>query len=498
MKKAWLLLFLILVLQLVLRLPFLGEPLNQDEATYLQIARRMAQGELLYRDIVDVKPPGIFCVAQALGRNVRLIRVETAVYSLFLTVLLFLIGRRAGGNWLGLVAAFLFALFSGGVFVEGTMVTSELFMLLPLLLALSLFMSGPGGLFAAGLFSGLAVLVKQPAAFNLLGLGLLIVALGWRNKQAITTIGARLLIFFAGSLVFPLLTLLYFWLRGGLGAFINANFFYSLGMAKPSLANFLVKTLLLMLFENSVVWVAALAGGWLIWRCFRTDKLLVILVWTLSSLLGVYAAGFALGHYYLQIIPGLCLLSGLVAVKWRELDWTAATRFIFVSLLVVMSALIVLSEYEFYLAYGPDRISAERYGNNGNSVARDIGLKIRARTRPGDRVYGIASTVFYSDRDSLTKYYLTIRGGRTAINFLGRPVYTHDFGITRSPALVKLVDNDVYRVLADKRTKYFTIYVKDYYAPDEIWHWLKQLGYRFDRELSDQPSAIMVFRRGVK
>lgn len=69
MKRVWLILLLILLFQFVLRIPFLSEPLNLDEATYWQIADRMSHGELLYRDLVDVKPPGLYYIFMLIGKD---------------------------------------------------------------------------------------------------------------------------------------------------------------------------------------------------------------------------------------------------------------------------------------------------------------------------------------------------------------------------------------------------------------------------------------------
>src|ERR1019366_3132286 len=41
-------------------LPHLRFPLGRDQATYCQIAQQLLHGQLLYRDLWDNKPPGIF------------------------------------------------------------------------------------------------------------------------------------------------------------------------------------------------------------------------------------------------------------------------------------------------------------------------------------------------------------------------------------------------------------------------------------------------------
>ena len=54
------------VLGVVLRLPTFGRPmLSDDEAIYATTADAMARGDLLYRDVVDHKPPLIYHVYQA-------------------------------------------------------------------------------------------------------------------------------------------------------------------------------------------------------------------------------------------------------------------------------------------------------------------------------------------------------------------------------------------------------------------------------------------------
>lgn len=481
MKKIWPILFLILALQLVLRLPFLQEPLNPDEATYWQIAGRMSQGELLYRDLIDVKPPGIFYIFQLIGQEPFTLRLITALYSLLATLALFLAGRRLLGDRAGLWAALLFAVFSGGVFIEGTQANPETFMALPLVLSLAGFLAG--NFLLAGLLAGAAIMIKQTAAFSVLALLLvLLVRQQWRPVLA----------FLAGSLVLPGCLLVYYLYNGALAELFRAVFVYSAGMVKPSLVNFLVKTGLLFLLENSVLWLLAIVGViYIIKYKLKDEKLQLLLAWSLFSLLGVYAAGYALGHYYIQLIPALCLLGGVGLARWRDLNISR----IFILMIAAFALFTFVNEYEFYLKYGPDEIATQRYGTPLNAVARRIGLRLKARTTPADRVFGISSAVVYSGRSSLTKYYLTVRGGRSEIWFLGRRVFYHDFGIERDPRLVRLVDEDFYRNLSDPRTKYWAVNLKDNYSPADLKARLQRYGYELDRELSDLTDDIIVFRR---
>ncbi len=70
------------LLGVVLRLPTFGRPmLSDDEAIYATTADAMARGDLLYRDVVDHKPPLIYHVYQAgfadrSGRTTRTARTR--------------------------------------------------------------------------------------------------------------------------------------------------------------------------------------------------------------------------------------------------------------------------------------------------------------------------------------------------------------------------------------------------------------------------------------
>jgi hypothetical protein len=59
-SRAWL--FGALGLVLLRALPNLRYPLGRDQATYSVIGQGLLRGQLLYRDLWDIKPPGIFCV----------------------------------------------------------------------------------------------------------------------------------------------------------------------------------------------------------------------------------------------------------------------------------------------------------------------------------------------------------------------------------------------------------------------------------------------------
>ncbi|MDD4179907.1 MAG: glycosyltransferase family 39 protein, partial [Candidatus Margulisbacteria bacterium] len=477
MKNTWLVILLILILQIVLRLPFLAEPFSYDETVYAQIAIRLGQGEVLYREIVDVKPPLIFFYYQALAGDPARVRLVTALLGLTATLLLFIIGRRLVDTRVGLAAAFFYALFSGGFFIEGAQANPENLMIVPLLLSFLAFLAGGWWLFIAGVFSGLAILIKQTALFNLLALLLLCV---WRRDFK----GAGRLVL--GILVFPAVLLGFYFYQGRLNDLISAVIVLGAGMAQASLVIPLLQTLALALKENSVLWLLAFLGLLFAFGRRREIPMSNLLVWAFFSLAGTYSVGYALGHYFIPAIPALCLFAGLAVGKWPELSLTKKARAWLIALLTALGLLIVVCQAELYLVCPPDQLPLARYGDGAIAAAVTIGRGIGQASNPADQVFGHSPTVFYSGRKSLRKYFITPLGGHSEVSVFGRKLFARDFSLKRDPAAMRAIDADIYNALRDKRTKYYIVYLRGDYFPGDIKIILNREGYRFDPVLSDR------------
>ena len=129
------------LLGVVLRLPTFGRPmLSDDEAIYATTADAMARGDLLYRDVVDHKPPLIYHVYQAGFAALGPYNTHGAHALVILAVLLtagflFAIKRReasGGGEGPALAAAGLFLIFSTTWHdYDALSANCELFLLVP-------------------------------------------------------------------------------------------------------------------------------------------------------------------------------------------------------------------------------------------------------------------------------------------------------------------------------------------------------------------------------
>jgi hypothetical protein len=182
-------LLLLLLACLGLRAVALARPcLSDDEATYCVVAREMLAGRVLYRDVVDHKPPLIYltyAATQAIGGRVggmTLLHLVSICVVFGTALLLGRIARRMAidrgevglGDGESFVAALLYVVFSTTLFdFDALAANCELFMLLPLTGSVVVYLRsampevGRTTLFCAGVLVGVAMLYKYQAGVQL-------------------------------------------------------------------------------------------------------------------------------------------------------------------------------------------------------------------------------------------------------------------------------------------------------------------------------------------
>lgn len=398
-KRTIIIILLILALQIFLRIPFLGEPLERDEGAYAYIAQRMAVGQVPYRDIYDHKPPAIYFIYAGIfklfGESAASIRYFTLFYSLLLTFIIFMIGSRLWGRVGGLLAAFFYAVFSGGALIQGTSANTETFLVLPILLALFFVIRSNNGrdLFWAGLFSGLAVMVKQIAGLNLLVL-LVFILLNYKDFK-------KIIVFLFGSAIFPVLFVVYFFVKGAIPELINVMFLENVGYLahQPWQWDQFFKV---VINENLILWFLSAVALLFIIARGRSDKNMLVGAWALFSVVGVILGKVFYGHYFIQAIPGLSLLSALAIISLKHNQF----KVFILMITFVMAGMIISYEKDFYLS-SPEEISFKKYGITNFVVAKEVASFVEKNTRPDQKIFiwGAEPEVyFYSKRESASKF----------------------------------------------------------------------------------------------
>ncbi len=382
------LLVVFVLLSAALRVPTFGNHVfNTDEAYLATEAQILESGGHLYVDAVDRKPPIVPYVYAATFEltgtdDLAAVRV-LAVLAHALTALLLAVEarRRLGQKWSGVAAGVLYLLAATAFRPQDAQAANFEVFMLPLMTAAMLLgiRRRPA---AAGVTLAVATLAKQTAATTLLPL----VWLAWRARR---TRGAVLLAAgFAGPILVVAAVMgfhdFFFWVFTGSGGYLDASgvlgYAFSLGAHQTEwfLAGHAV-----------VVVLAALA-----WRYRREDTDLWL--WTLSGFVAVLAGLRFFPHYYLQLLPPLCLLATRTLTSWHVFT----RRWVLAGI-----ALVLVGTTWYYLAQ-----AFPRTNNRDATIASDVAQYVHDHTGSKNRVlvWGHSPEVYWaSDRLPATRFLTT-------------------------------------------------------------------------------------------
>ncbi len=385
----------------VLRLPTFGRPLlSDDEAIYASTADAMMRGAVLYRDVVDHKPPLIYFIYRAGFELFGAFQTAGAHLAVVLAVLatavaLVKIGARLPeGRKNGLTAAGLFLVFSTTWHdYDALAANCELFLLVPTawaaLLALGSVAAERGrGAFVAqqiaiGALVGLAALCKyQGITFLGASVGLLI--WGWLRGQvgSARVLGGPLLQLLGVSL--PLLVYgLWAWRAGGWEAsleWFRFNFLYvgaglgGLEALRRGVARLgMIGSMALPVYGLGLLEVARLVRRV---RQLAMEEVLALL-WLGTAAIGVCAGGRFFGHYFHLTLPALALLAAPGWLRlWRR---SAAAR----TALVAATALPALLWFAFATVARPWHAALDASEPDYDRVAD----RVASVTQPDERIF---------------------------------------------------------------------------------------------------------------
>jgi hypothetical protein len=319
------------------------------------------------------------------------------------------------------------------------------------------------------LLAGLAIMTKQVAMWNLLALAL--VALVWYRRTAETQLEAirPVAALFAGTLISLGAVTLPFALTGALDDFLYANLSYNwVYVGVLSNTERLVNLGYGMAFFGAIAapFIAgALAGLFVIWKRRASTSDYVLILWAIASAIGVASGGRFFPHYFLQLMPSLAVLTGVLIYDrfangqnhvLSKPAWMIALFLIVVSIGTATVLYTAPREAE-------QRVVASVYNQKEwEASSKELGEYIKARTAPDDVIfnYGRESQVyFYADRlpaipylydwvlrydeDAMEKIVAGVRDTKPVyiIDSLQAPLI-HDWNEAHPPEFMRVLEED--------------------------------------------------------
>lgn len=394
---------------LALRLPTNGvQILNVDEADFAVESGVLLDGGRPYVDFVEKKPPLVYYLyagaLRMVGRyNLPAFRLLLIGYVLASALVLAAIARRLYGDKVALLVAPLYAVtVSVGLPMDVHAANSETLFLLPLLAGTWCWLCCRERAIAAGVCLGLAALIKQQAAMQLI----ILLAASWLERERPRR-AALLCVGFALPWTAALAALA---MAGCLGEFV----YWTVGVNRYYIANgnslasglrLLAGALALLVGFAPGVWIAGLAR--LVYELVRREeRRRVVALWAIGSLVPISLGGRFFPHYFLQLLPPLVLLAsaGAIAV-WDRLALRSAARL--AGALAAPALLVVAPATRMAGFRDTEALSVP----HATPAARALAAWVRDHTAPADRVvfWGYGSALYYlSQRRPATRFpYVT-------------------------------------------------------------------------------------------
>jgi 4-amino-4-deoxy-L-arabinose transferase-like glycosyltransferase len=279
--------------------------LDWDESLYFLMAQQWRHGHLPYTTIWDNKPLGIYAIfalfQMVFGAHILAMRLASVAFTGLLGFTTFHITERLTGQrpaaWVAGFALILCALSN-----DGLSANTELFMASFTALAM-LTALGSAPALLAGLFLGMAFMLKYVALFEAPALAFLLLA---RPRRLRTTLVA-----FTGAALPLAATVALYAQSGHLALWWASSVVSNLRRVNaPFTAAALGYAVRTELWRWGPLFLAGLALiAWALIRRRRGDIFLAL--WLLCGCVGVASAKSFYDHYFLQIMPVLCVILGV-------------------------------------------------------------------------------------------------------------------------------------------------------------------------------------------
>jgi len=407
-----------------------NEPFGIDQGLFACFGRWIPQGWLPYRDMWDIKPPGLlytYALAFRLfGCSVTAMWWFEGLWLAATAVVTYSLARKLWGRWAGLAAAFCLMV---GTWAPGwggywSRAQGEVFLMLPLMAAAWTTLLARDRTAAAlwtGLLMGVVGLYKIPAM-------LLLAVWPWywlRRGHLKQWLLSSLLLALGVAVVWSVV-LGYFLARGALADMWAAIFFYAHAYPHVTADDIPWPDLILQLVYRmspvvpSLLLTGAVGAGLLVARRCRT-ALLWLLPWLAAGVGVVIFQRQLAGYHFLFIIPPLALAAGygLVQILQGLANGNKLRRFLALITLLAVLILGVKEVLTWRQGYGPNlachlgKIERPEFlltlsaGAFSPAIEEAVAAQVRRQTAPDDGIliWSVSPGIYFlSNRHPATKY----------------------------------------------------------------------------------------------
>ena len=394
--------------------------MDQDLSLYGFIGREILNGKILYRDLWDIKPPGIYYLSalalKIFGDSSHSLIIIGLLFSILFMIILYLFCIEFFDFKTAFVISILFSLISSDpnllIDLPNTEVYINFFILCGIFsFLLNLKTSKDIFIILSGICIGIASIFKTVVFPHMFIIIILLITKNnfLNNKNNIKILIKYLLYLIMPTILIWIFCSLYFFTKNSFNDFFEANFLYTLKYSE----NFILKIPYLFICLNF------LKGTWPIFL-FAFIFLLINIklnlsnfkkfqyLFFLTSLLSVMIPSKYYPHYYYLMFPSILIICGDFLFNLDKLKFKFnKTVFILLSSLLIL--LLLYSQYNTYLKKPLDDINFSKHPYFiQNIYARELGLKLKEQLQKEDLVFTFVPDTginFYSGKSTPTKYF---------------------------------------------------------------------------------------------
>lgn len=343
------LLFLIVIVSsiFIFRILSLAVPIwNLDEAVSACIGNTILDGGIPYKNAIDHRGPVTYyayaLIFYLFGKNNMVaIHIALSLLMIGVAIIVFLCGTISVNRNTGMIASFMFFILSSAWFSGSNLFAAHTEHLLIGFSSLAMYLlikslsnkDNPRDLFLCGICYGMAFFSKQPALLDFLATLCFLVGITFLNKNRYYRLKRQVFLLLAGFMSVSLLVVGYFYVRDGLQDFLfyfwtyNTRYYIA---ETDSVARFKAIIKFLYFLFSRLPLVAALFISGIIYIISRSvtikqDKFpqnkfcLLFVFWAFSSMIGSSLSGRTYGHYYIQVMPAICLITGVAGGRLLQM-----------------------------------------------------------------------------------------------------------------------------------------------------------------------------------
>jgi 4-amino-4-deoxy-L-arabinose transferase-like glycosyltransferase len=376
---------------------FFPVTIDHDENTYAVIADHMLEGQVLYKDVIDIKQPGIFLIFAMIqllfGKSILAIRLVAAMTIALSAYVIFSIKKEAGFSPISSLASAIVFVFLFNYYF-GFSANAEVFFIAFSVVAFYFFINAKNGwyYFLSGLFYGLGFVIKQHILFDFAAIGIFFFVISIKEQKFLVQLPNMMLMVL--SFLAPFLIVhVCFWYLGYYEYYHFVTYIapgnYQSGYDIPKMIRFALDALVTYLPISILAIMAFWSHSWI-----KKWKMMTLLM-LIMAVIGIIATGKAHHHYYLQLALPLSIAFG----QFMDFFWL---RQLFSSVWVrsvswLLFAIYIVSIGSFYY---------QRYWVR-KDVSREVIAYMNDRIKPNESIYagdGPQILYWYFDKLSPTPY----------------------------------------------------------------------------------------------